>query len=36
MADSHSRRPSTGTGFFALMPDGLSRRCGCYRGLEPR
>jgi hypothetical protein len=34
MADSHSHRPSTGAEFFALMLDGLSRRRGCYRGLE--
>jgi hypothetical protein len=34
MADTHSHRPSTGTEFFALMLDGLSRRCGCYRGLQ--
>ena len=34
MADSHSHPPSTGAEFFALMLDRLSRRCGCYRGLE--
>lgn len=34
MADSHSRRPSAGAEFFALMLDGLSRRYGRYRGLQ--